>query len=213
MASLEDKMALALAELEHVQSNATRIQEELDRASVTVLSKDRSVEVTVGAQNQLVALTFKGDRYRSMDGVQLSTTVMETVERARKQMADKVTAALRPLTERRGPFADLGPVPDMAPTGDPLPPSTQWDALFERLTNPPTPVLESGPVASARLRDEIVEEELEPSGTGTAEGETGTEAAPTQTASRRLLDEIVEDEAEQEPAATAAARTQTEKGS
>jgi DNA-binding protein YbaB len=199
MASLEDKLAMAMVELEAVQANAGRIQEELDSASVTVLSKDRSVEVTVSSQCQLVSLTFKGDRHRAMDGEQLSAIIMETVASARTQMAERVTAALRPLTERKGVFADFGPSPEFAANGAALPASTNWDALFDRLSNPPVPVLDAGTGASGKLRDEIVDEETEPA----PAPETPAVAASSDSASRRLLDEIVEDDQEQAPEASA----------
>ncbi|MFD4555910.1 YbaB/EbfC family nucleoid-associated protein [Streptomyces sp. NPDC058469] len=211
MASIEDKLALAMAELETVQANAGRIQEELDSASVTVLSKDRSVEVTVGSQCQLVSLKFQGDRHRALDGEQLSAIIMETVTTARTRMAERVTDALRPLTEHKGAFADFGPPPEYAANGAALPAPTNWDALFDRLANPSAPVLvDTGTGASGKLRDEIVDEETEPEPVPAPE--TPAAATPTDTASRKLLDEIVEDDQEQTPEASADRAQSRERG-
>jgi hypothetical protein len=186
--SIEEKLARAVAELDEVRAAGERVRAELDAASATALSRDRAVEATVGAQNQLVALSFPGERHRSMSGEALAASVTEAIERARQEMAERVTGLLRPLTERATAFSALsGSVePPEVPAGE----GVEWEALFGRLTRPPAPPLhQPGEQTRKRLRDEIVEEPEAPA--VPAEPEPAAEPR-----SARLLDEIVEDEAE-----------------
>lgn len=100
--SMERKLAEARAELAAVQEAVERAEGELGQASATVRSRDRAVEVTVGAQGELTALKFPDNKYRNMTGPQLAASVMEAVQDGRSQMARRVMEVFEPLTRSSG---------------------------------------------------------------------------------------------------------------
>ncbi|MFB7054889.1 YbaB/EbfC family nucleoid-associated protein [Streptomyces vinaceus] len=105
--SMEQRIAQAMAELEAVQAAVARAEAELGDASVTVRSKDRSVEVTVGPQGELASLRFLGSAYRTMEGAVLAAAVMEAAGEARTRMARQVKDTLEPLTRASSVVPEL----------------------------------------------------------------------------------------------------------
>lgn len=94
----EQRLAEAIAELESTRAAVARAEAELAEAAVTVRSKDRSSEVTVGPQGELTGLRFLEDRYRTMAAGQLAASVLEAVAEARGLMARQVMDAFEPFT-------------------------------------------------------------------------------------------------------------------
>ncbi|MFE7929893.1 YbaB/EbfC family nucleoid-associated protein [Streptomyces sp. NPDC057456] len=148
MESVEDRLAKAVQALESTRAAVADAEQRLREASVTVTSKDRSVEVTVGAQGDLRALRFQDGRYRSMAPAQLSAVLMETIGQARARMARQVVDTYRPISE------SVPRLPGMPGA------EIDWDRLFGSDTD------EDGSAArkkqSSRLRDEIVEDQAQP---------------------------------------------------
>ncbi|PJE98324.1 hypothetical protein CUT44_07825 [Streptomyces carminius] len=142
---MEQRIDEARAELEAVRQAVARTEGELREASVTMRSPDGAVEVTVGAQGELTRLRFPNDRYRSMSADRLAASVLETANRGRAAMAQRVISAFEPLTR---------------PAGD-VPGFRGIDVDWERLFGPAlSGVHPSGPGRSPgdRLRDEIYED-------------------------------------------------------
>ncbi|MFE6281202.1 YbaB/EbfC family nucleoid-associated protein [Streptomyces sp. NPDC057877] len=141
---MEQRIAAAMAELEAVRAAAAQAEERLATASATVRSRDRAVEVTVGAGGELTGLKFLDNKYRTMNPAQLAASVMEAVGRGRARMAREVMDVFGPLTEPSGNVPGLRGV------------DIDWEHIF-------------GPALSAetgggsrrggdRLRDEIHED-------------------------------------------------------
>lgn len=143
---LEKRLAQANAELESVQAAVAEAERRMGAFSSTVVSKDGSVEVTVGTQGELTGLKFLDGKYRSMSASQLADAVLDTVQEARSHFARAVRDLFEPLTR---PSVTLPELPGM---------EIDWD----RLVGPAAEVLPEGPrtrTANDRLRDEIDEDD------------------------------------------------------
>ncbi|MFE6826201.1 YbaB/EbfC family nucleoid-associated protein [Streptomyces sp. NPDC057690] len=147
MESLEERLAKAMQALESTRAAVADAEQRLREASVTVTSKDRSVEVTVGAQGDLRSLRFQDGTYRSMAPAQLSAVVMETIGRARARMARQVVDTYRPISE------SVPSLPGMPGT------EIDWDRLFGSTEDDGSAARKK---QGGRLRDEIVEDPAGP---------------------------------------------------
>jgi DNA-binding protein YbaB len=157
-ASYEQRIAEAKAELEAVQAGVARAQAELRQASVTLRSKDRAVEVTVGPQGELTDVKFLDGKYRTMGAGELAADVLETATRARAQISRQVMALFEPFTRPSSTVPELSGV------------EVDWKKLLgagifedEEETKPGDragrgPAQGGRPSRSRRLRDEINED-------------------------------------------------------
>ncbi|MFE3032385.1 YbaB/EbfC family nucleoid-associated protein [Streptomyces canus] len=138
----EQRLAEAMAELDATRAAVARAEAELAEVAVTVRSKDRSVEVTVGPQGELTGLRFLEDRYRTMAAGQLAASVLEAAAEARGLMARQVMDLFQPFT-----------LPSTR-----VPELTGVDVDWARIFGPD--VLEDGPArdAARRRRDDIGDE-------------------------------------------------------
>ncbi|MFF9510866.1 YbaB/EbfC family nucleoid-associated protein [Streptomyces sp. NPDC014724] len=135
-----------MAELEATQKGVAKAEAELRRATRTVRSADRSVEVTVGSQGELTDLRFLDGKYRTMSPGELSGSVLEAFGRARTEIARQVMETFEPFTR---PSAE---VPEL--TGVDI----DWAKIFgpEVLQDPDDRAQQA---SGHRLRDEIDEDE------------------------------------------------------
>ncbi|OSP43724.1 MULTISPECIES: YbaB/EbfC family nucleoid-associated protein [unclassified Streptomyces] len=145
---MEDRVAQAMAHLKAAEQAAASARAELDAASVTARSTDRSVRVSVGAKGELTSLEFLDGKYRTMAAAQLSAAVLEAANKARAEMARRVVATLDPLTR----MTARGAAPERM--------GVDWESLFGTLLSETE--VAKGPTAMSRLRDEIVEDDEEP---------------------------------------------------
>ncbi|CAM5387691.1 YbaB/EbfC family nucleoid-associated protein [Streptomyces pilosus] len=145
---MQDRVERAMAHLKAAEQAAASARAELDAASVTARSTDRSVRVSVGAKGELTSLEFLDGKYRTMAAPQLSAAVLEAANKARAEMARRVVATLDPLTR----MTARGAAPERM--------GVDWESVFGSLLRE-TSVAE-GPTAMSRLRDEIVEDDEEP---------------------------------------------------
>ncbi|MFC8662452.1 YbaB/EbfC family nucleoid-associated protein [Streptomyces sp. NPDC057199] len=146
--SIEDRVARATAHLKATEEAAAKARGELDAASVTARSADRSVQVTVGSKGELTSLEFLDGKYRSMAASQLSASVLEATNAARAEMARRVVDTLDPLTR----MSVRGAAPERM--------GVDWGSVFGSLLSETS--VEQGSTAMSRLRDEIHEDEEEP---------------------------------------------------
>ncbi|MEY7978239.1 YbaB/EbfC family nucleoid-associated protein [Streptomyces pilosus] len=157
---MQDRVERAMAHLKAAEQAAASARAELDAASVTARSTDRSVRVSVGAKGELTSLEFLDGKYRTMAAPQLSAAVLEAANKARAEMARRVVATLDPLTR----MTARGAAPERM--------GVDWESVFGSLLRE-TSVAE-GPTAMSRLRDEIVEDVEEPAAPpGAARGTDG----------------------------------------
>ncbi|MFJ4895961.1 YbaB/EbfC family nucleoid-associated protein [Streptomyces sp. NPDC088788] len=147
--SIEERIAEARARLNETREAIGRAGEELRHTSQTVRSRDRAVEVTVGAQGELIALTFPGNKFAGMTGPQLATAVLEASDEARRQIAERVIEIFAPFT---GPQAFAAEAADV---------HVDWGRIFGSAVAGEG----DGPGRSgSRLRDEIVEDDSDAPG-------------------------------------------------
>ncbi|MFQ6144474.1 YbaB/EbfC family nucleoid-associated protein [Streptomyces seoulensis] len=87
----EPEIQEVLAEFTRHHTELLRIQQETATLSATARSKDRVVEVTIGAQGELTALRFPGNKHQSLTGQKLAASVLEAVDRARQDVMSRAT--------------------------------------------------------------------------------------------------------------------------
>lgn len=120
---LEDQLHQAMVTLKDQRDRIESAKADLASRTTSATSADHLVTVTVDAKNSLVGLKFHTTKYRSMPPEQLSKTLIETFERARREMADTIVEVFGPLMDQR---ADLR----AAMTG-----TTEVDKMFAPLWN------------------------------------------------------------------------------
>ncbi|TXC99888.1 YbaB/EbfC family nucleoid-associated protein [Streptomyces sp. ISID311] len=108
--TMEQRIAQAMAELEAVQEGVAKAEEDLREATVTVRSRNRAVEVTVGAQGELIGLKFLDGKYRNLAAAELAASVLESASRARTKMARQVMKTLEPFTQPSAEIPELAGV-------------------------------------------------------------------------------------------------------
>ncbi|MFJ2095303.1 YbaB/EbfC family nucleoid-associated protein [Streptomyces sp. NPDC087901] len=101
-APMEQRLADALARIKATEEAVAKAESELRQATVTARSADRSVQISVGPQGALVGLEFLDGKYKNMAAAQLSSAILQTVEKARGEMARRVVDTFEPLTKAAG---------------------------------------------------------------------------------------------------------------
>ncbi|MGC0379698.1 YbaB/EbfC family nucleoid-associated protein [Streptomyces sp. SAI-229] len=89
--SMEHELQEALSEFARHRDALLQAQQDMAALSVTVRSKDRAVEVTVGAGGELTALRFLNDKHKQMSGQKLAAAVLEAITAARTEMVARAT--------------------------------------------------------------------------------------------------------------------------
>ncbi|GAA2339901.1 YbaB/EbfC family nucleoid-associated protein [Streptomyces kunmingensis] len=89
--SLQQQLQQAMSEFTKQQESLIRARDEVAAMSVTMRSKDRAVEVTVGAQGEPTALRFLNNKHQTMSGQALALSVLEVMTLAREEIARQVT--------------------------------------------------------------------------------------------------------------------------
>lgn len=115
--------------LADLQQRATKLQEDIGNAVVTLSSSDESVTVTVGPNGALHNLHL-GHRAAGHSPTRLTQLIMETVRTAQRRAAERVSEAFVPFgnpelaeqtkkfitydppADEAAPAADTGPDPD-----------------------------------------------------------------------------------------------------
>ncbi|MFC4508300.1 MULTISPECIES: YbaB/EbfC family nucleoid-associated protein [Streptomyces] len=139
--TMEQRIAKAMAELEAVQEGVAKAEAELRQASVTARSRDRAVEVAVGAQGELTGLVFLDGKYRTMAAAELAASVLEAAGRARTQMSRRVMRTLQPFTESSIAIPELSGV------------DIDWERIFG-------PAVRGGSNGGGRVRNSKLQDEI-----------------------------------------------------
>lgn len=148
---LNEELAARVAEarerLESTKAAVARARAELNEASTTVRSKDRSVEVTVGPQGELRRVKFLDEKYRTMEAAQLSAAIVEAAGKGRAVMARRVKETFAEISRmNRGDSGVPGYTPD-------------WDQIFgSALTAGGRGGAARRDRTTRKLHDEIVED-------------------------------------------------------
>ncbi|MGX9890477.1 YbaB/EbfC family nucleoid-associated protein [Streptomyces sp. NPDC002276] len=142
---LERRLAQARAELAATERQVARAEAEMGDLSSPTVSKDGSVEVTVGPRGELSDLRFLGAKFREMSSAELGAAIIEAVEAGRDQARREAARHFRPLD---------------AP-GQQVPELAGLDIDWARFVGPSAPARNSSARSAARTRlhDEIADDE------------------------------------------------------
>ncbi|SFF47527.1 YbaB/EbfC DNA-binding family protein [Actinacidiphila alni] len=84
--SIELRLQQAMEDFEKQRAELERVRDEISTLKVTVRSKDRVVEVTVGAQGEPTAMRFLNNKHQKMTGQELAASVLEALALARGEI-------------------------------------------------------------------------------------------------------------------------------
>ncbi|MFF7634569.1 YbaB/EbfC family nucleoid-associated protein [Kitasatospora sp. NPDC008050] len=90
-----EQIEQTMANLREQQAKIAEATKELQTSTASITSKDRMVTAVVGAQGQVVSLTFHTTAYRSMAPAELSKVLTDVLNEARADMGAKVTESMR----------------------------------------------------------------------------------------------------------------------
>ncbi|MER5888284.1 YbaB/EbfC family nucleoid-associated protein [Streptomyces sp. NPDC001941] len=153
MNHMEERLAEALAEFEESRARLAEAAQAAARVSATVTAKDRSVEVTMGAQGELTRIRFPSDAYRGMPPAQLAGVLTSTINEARARAAEQLAEIYRPF----------GALPRLSDDAEGGVTELDWKEMFApfREEGILTPPAEAPRGSSGALLDELVEESEE----------------------------------------------------
>ncbi len=116
--SYEEQLQRALAMYREQRLGLAELQRNLSSISCTASNQRRTVEVTVGHQGELTALTFHTGAYKQMAPAELSAEILAACDLARAKAQDEAARLLQPMLPP-GLFAhdllDGTPLQSMAP--------------------------------------------------------------------------------------------------
>ncbi|GAB7186958.1 hypothetical protein ATKI12_6789 [Kitasatospora sp. Ki12] len=92
--SFAEQIEQAMAALEEQQVKMAAAAKELEAATASVTSKDRMVTAVVGAQGQVVSLTFHTNAYRTMAPGELGKVLTDLLNTARADLGDRVATTM-----------------------------------------------------------------------------------------------------------------------
>lgn len=90
--SLQQQLDQAMDEFEQRRQALIRARETIAAISVTVRSKDRAVEVTLGSGGEPTGLRFLDNKHKTMSGQALASSVLEAMSVARGELGKRVRA-------------------------------------------------------------------------------------------------------------------------
>ncbi|MFG2887384.1 YbaB/EbfC family nucleoid-associated protein [Streptomyces sp. NPDC048297] len=135
---LEERLAMAIADLEASERAAAQAQERILQVSVSATSRDGAVKVTVSGTGEVTGVSFLANRYRQMAAPQLAASLMEAMGQARAKASRDVAEVVKPLTQTVNQLQN-----DMnvaAPDTPSIPGSeADWGALIGRFLGPAAP--------------------------------------------------------------------------
>ena len=97
---LEEHLHQTMVTLRDQRDRIEAAKAELASRTTSATSPDRMVTVTMNAENSVVGLKFNTTKYRSMPPEQLARTLLDVLERARREMADTVVEVFGPLMDQ-----------------------------------------------------------------------------------------------------------------
>ncbi|MGW0812811.1 YbaB/EbfC family nucleoid-associated protein [Streptomyces viridiviolaceus] len=88
------RLERVLADFAEQHGVVSRAREQLRALSVTALSRDGAVQVTVDADGRAAGIRFVGQPFRDMTAPQLGGSVMDALTTARSEVETRTTAVL-----------------------------------------------------------------------------------------------------------------------
>ncbi|WP_371649065.1 MULTISPECIES: YbaB/EbfC family nucleoid-associated protein [unclassified Streptomyces] len=105
MASLEQQLEEAMADLAAHTRRVQEMQAELATVTGSATSRGRLVSATVDSGGRLTDLKFHTEEFRTLPPAQLADLVKSTVNEARDAVTAKVGKSVRPLVGEQGDLA------------------------------------------------------------------------------------------------------------
>jgi len=105
--ALSGRLDEVLAQYQQARADLQAVQERVRSVTATVKSSKGLVTVTVGPQGDITELTFNTRGYRSMVPAELSTVLIETIAKARAEVAEQMRAAVTPFLPFDLSFDDM----------------------------------------------------------------------------------------------------------
>ncbi|MFJ2629171.1 YbaB/EbfC family nucleoid-associated protein [Streptomyces sp. NPDC087532] len=93
----QEQLDQIMGQLAEHSNRLLETQQRLAKETVKVTSKDRSITVVMGTQANVREIKFHDDTYRSKAPAELGRVLVELLERARAEAAEKVNAAVAPM--------------------------------------------------------------------------------------------------------------------
>lgn len=144
------RLEKVLADFAEQHEVLNRAREQMRALSVTALSRDGVVEVTVGADGRAAGIRFVDKRFREMTAPTLGNSVMEALTTARAEVVARATAVLMTANFRLPVSAETVTWDEpLAPEAVREPPSLCWRRLVREaraVAAGPVPVRDSGVV-------------------------------------------------------------------
>jgi hypothetical protein len=87
----ENAATAALEAFEKERERLTEVQRKMDEETVVVRSKDRSLSITFDGRGEVTAMTFVGNKFRSMAPAELSHLIVGTLREGRRLSIEKMS--------------------------------------------------------------------------------------------------------------------------
>ncbi|MDH6707802.1 DNA-binding protein YbaB [Kitasatospora sp. MAA19] len=93
--SFEEQLAQAMAAMEEQQAKMAEMARELQVATASATTKDRMVTAKVGAQGEVLALTFHTTAYQEMAPAELAAVLKDVLNEAKARMGERISQSMR----------------------------------------------------------------------------------------------------------------------
>ncbi|MFE6894446.1 YbaB/EbfC family nucleoid-associated protein [Streptomyces sp. NPDC057694] len=97
--ALHKQLQQELSDFTRHHEALVKARDEMAALTVTARSKDKAVEVTVGAQGEPTGLRFLNNKHQTMTAQKLAASVLEVLTTARQQVAQEATARFAEVSD------------------------------------------------------------------------------------------------------------------
>jgi septal ring factor EnvC (AmiA/AmiB activator) len=99
MSALSEQLALIRETLEKSRQDTRATVAEVRAAEVKIVAQDRSLTVSMDSEGRLSAIKFNGTHYQRMAPAELSSVLVETINKARQELTGKINDSMAPWRE------------------------------------------------------------------------------------------------------------------
>jgi DNA-binding protein YbaB len=97
IAALSEQLAQAREELVKSRQETHEKVAEIRAATVKIAAQDRSLTVTLGSKGDLREIRFNGTHYQRMAPAELSSVLVETINKARQELSGTISESMAPM--------------------------------------------------------------------------------------------------------------------
>jgi septal ring factor EnvC (AmiA/AmiB activator) len=99
ISALSEQLAQVTENLKKSRDETRAKVAEIRAAKVKTVAQDRSLTVSMDSQGQLSEITFNGTHYQRMAPAELSSILVETINKARQELTGKINESVAPWRE------------------------------------------------------------------------------------------------------------------